>query len=112
MRIYRKEQRFISIVTVYASSAESLIDMMRYDSCYPSTEEDAYKIGRLMTRDGSADDHIVTLIRCARNDLPATKGRWKSFNCIVLDERHPETSPMPIDKLRAIAVERSGAKKP
>lgn len=114
-KFQRKEQRFISIITVYASSAESLVDMMRYDSCFPATEEDAYKLGRLMSASVDPnlvkpEDHIITLTRCARNDLPATEGRWRSFNCHVLDERHPEAQPLAMDKLLVLARERRGIK--
>ena len=111
-KLQRKEQRFVSIITVYVNSAEGCVDMMRYDSCFPTTEEDAHKLGRLMSQDGSADDHIIQFTRCARNELGATAGRWQSFNCIVLDERHPEAEMIPIDRLRAMAVERRhGGKK-
>lgn len=110
-KLQHKEQRFISKITVYVNSAEGCVDMMRYDSCYPATEEDAHKLGRLMwgsTVDpnlATSDDHIITFTRCARNNLPATEGRWRSFNCVVLDERHPEAEALSIDKLRALATE-------
>lgn len=110
-KLHIKEQRFISIITVYANSAEGCVDMMRYDSCYPTTEEDAHKLGRLMSHDGSPDDHIVQFTRCSRNELPATEGRWRSFNCVVLDERHPEAQALSIEALRTLVGERLNAER-
>lgn len=109
-KFHRKEQRFISILTIYASSAQGLFDMMRYDSCFPSTEAEAHKIGRLNENEDSPEDHIIVLTRCARNDAPATEGRWRSFNCHVLDERHPDSEALPMDKLLARARELRGLK--
>ena len=92
---YRREPRFVSIVSVHFESAESLIDMFRYDRCVPATEDDARKIIRTMSETTIvAADHVVQLIRYAANDLPATDGRWRSFGCRVLDERSPEAPPI------------------
>lgn len=109
-KFLRKEQRFISIITVHIGSAEGCVDMMRYDSCFPATEEDAHKLGRLMSSDGTPDDHIIAFMRCSRNELPATEGRWRSFNCTILDERHPEAETLPMHKLREIFIDKRGAK--
>lgn len=93
MKHYKKESRFVSILTVRACS-HGLIDMMRYDRCVPATEEDAHKINRIMQDSTTEDDRIVRLIRYSANDSKATVGRWESYGCMVLDERNPDDVPL------------------
>ncbi len=93
MKHFKKETRYVSILPVRAA-AHGIIDMMRYDRCVPATEEDAYKINRIMTDTAQPYDRIVTLIRYAANNLPATKARWESYGCQVLDERNPDDVPL------------------
>lgn len=102
MKSHRSERRYITCISVRASSAESLIDMMRYDSCFPSTEEDAHKIARLMSTDtpSNPDDHIINLTCVGRNDLTPTLGRWRSFNCTVIDVRHPDAEMPTVEELK------------
>lgn len=93
MKHYKKEPKFVSILTVRAA-AHGVIDMMRYDRCVPATEEDAYKINRIMQDLAKDDDRIIRLIRYAANDSKATSGRWESYGCLVLDERNPDDVPL------------------
>lgn len=87
---HRSEKRFVTYLLVRASSATGLIDMMRYDSCFPATEEDSRKIERLINNVDQKEDRILQLICAGRNDMTPTKDRWKSFCCTVLDVRHPD----------------------
>jgi hypothetical protein len=97
---FKKDTRYVSVLTVHVSSAEALIDMMRYDSCFPASEADSHKIERLMRHDADADDHIVRLKRVDCTDGEPTIGRWRSFNCTVLDWRNPDSSPLTIEEAR------------
>ena len=98
----KKESRYVSVLVVHVAGAEALIDMLRYDRCVPATEVESHKIMRLMTdnygarraEDEVARDRVIRLIRYAANDNPATKGRWESFGCRVLDERNPEAEQL------------------
>lgn len=102
MKKRRKETKYISVLTVRIGTISSLIDMMRYDRCCPATEEDSGKLERLVGFRGEPNDHIVTLLRFAtRNDPPSD--RWRSFNCVVLDERSPEEPPFTIGEALAAA---------
>lgn len=93
MKKYKKETRYVSVLTVHIPAASALIDMMRYDRCCPMTEADSAKIERLMSRRGEPMDHVVRLYRYSANPDFATKDRWASFSCVVLDERNPDESP-------------------
>jgi hypothetical protein len=94
MKHYRKETRYVSILTVHAPDASSLLDMLRYDRCCPATEADAGKIERMINQCASGADRIVALIRYSLNPDRATVGRWRSFGCTVLDERSPDRAPL------------------
>jgi hypothetical protein len=96
-----KQARYITVLTVFVPHAEALFDMLRYDSCFPRTETDAHKIGRLTGDSVDPDDHIIELVRCAPSNQPPTEGRWRSFGCHILDVRHPDAEATPIEKLRA-----------
>lgn len=102
-----KQTRYVTILTVFVPGADALIDMLRYDACYPRTEGDAHKIIRLMNGTDDADDHIIELVRASVADVPHNEGRWNSFGCRVLDIRHPETSPLAMDALRKRVADRS-----
>ncbi len=55
------------------------IDMLRYDSAWPASEEDANKIARSVRNEGSeGNDEIEVLMR----GWP-TVDRWKSFGWVV-----------------------------
>lgn len=105
---YLKESRYITALCVWVSSAEALIDCMRYDSCYPASEAESSKIGALISEDsgGRRDqaNHIIRLIRVARTELPPTLDRWRSFCCYVLDVRHPQDSPLTDAELANLAL--------
>lgn len=99
----KRETRYVSQLVVHAPSASSLIDMMRYDSCFPATEDESRKIWKLIGHeqcgnDAKPEDHIVRLHRVARTELPATADRWKSFNCTVLDERTLDEDPITFEE--------------
>lgn len=92
---YKKESRYISVITVRVSSTRAALDMMRYDSCWPATEEDSRKLEQLIDaprgREGldGPDFNIVNFIRAGRNDSGATDGRWASFGCEVISVKAP-----------------------
>lgn len=81
-----KQVRFVSIFSVRISGVQGAIDMMRYDQCYPATEEDARKLMRIVAGTDKADDHVIQLVRVASTDRGPDLRRWRSFNCEVLDQ--------------------------
>ncbi len=81
----QEETRYISTFTVRVSGFAGVIDMMRYDSCYPATEVESRKLERISSGSDKAEDHVVTFIRAGRNDSGPTIRRWASFNCKVLE---------------------------
>lgn len=87
MKRSKRETRYVSILVVQVPSVEALIDNMRYDHCCPATEVESHKIERLINGTATSVDHVIRLFRFASGDVPATVGRWRSFNCRVLDER-------------------------
>lgn len=99
MKHYRKESRYVSVLTVHVPSAMALVDMLRYDRCCPADEDQSRKIWRLIGERCGDDhatpmDHVITLHRFATSTLPATDRRWQSFQCTVLDERSPDDPPL------------------
>lgn len=99
-----KQECHVTIITVFVPCADALIDMLRYDACFPHTEDDSNKIRRLMADTTDGDDHIIELKRASANSEPATVGRWQSFGCKVLDERHPDAEALSITTLRAYVL--------
>jgi hypothetical protein len=90
MKTSRKEARYIQRIVVKVGSIQGVLDMMRYDSCYPETEEDAHKLTRIANGTAKDEDHIVNFIRAARTQSGPTAPRWASFACAVLDVQHPD----------------------
>lgn len=101
----KRETRYVSKLVVHVADAAALVEMMRYDSCFPSSEAEAHRVIRLIGHAESlqGDDHIVRLTRVALNDNPPTMERWKSFACHVLDVRHPEEAPMSDEEAKHLA---------
>lgn len=64
------------------------LDMLRYDSCYPSQSDDVVKIADSLATDMSRTDKqtfyprgfVITLV----SDKKPTDGRWKSFGWNIL----------------------------
>lgn len=67
--------------------------MLRYDSCYPASESESWKIERLMSNRAEPADHYIRLMRVALNSNGPTVERWASFDCLVLDVRSPREAP-------------------
>lgn len=57
----------------------SMLDMLRYDSCFPASEAEA---GRMERADGAPG--LFILRRRAAQPGEPTQARWRSFNCEVL----------------------------
>ena len=91
---FRREPRFVQMIAVHVHGIHGLIDMLRYDSCFPSSEIESRKLTKLIDHASEPSDHILRLTRVARNDLPPTDQRWRSFGCTVLDYRSPDDEPI------------------
>jgi len=66
------------------------IDMLRYDSCYPSSQEDAAEITHDLVPPPicGPDGITITLETTARNS--PTPARWESFGWTVQDSLIPQ----------------------
>lgn len=105
-KLTQRENRYTSKLVVLVADPAALIEMMRYDSCFPSSEVEAHKIIRIINHSGAEDgsDHVIELTRVALNDNPPTIARWKSFACYVLDVRHPEEASLNDEQIRNLAA--------
>lgn len=78
-------------VTCYASfivvrgRVASMVDMLRYDTCFPANEQQSAKMWASFST-GRPAECVVVLLRRALNDNPVTVERWRSFNCEVLGQ--------------------------
>lgn len=80
----KKMTCYASFIVVRGRVA-SMLDMLRYDTCYPANERQAAAMwGSFST--GRPAECVVVLARRAANDNPATVDRWRSFNCEVLGQ--------------------------
>lgn len=99
MKHYRRQTRYVSIVTVHVPSADALYDMLRYECCCPDSEAESQKISAISwsstsARAGEPLDHVIRLRRFAPSEYRTNADRWRSFGCTVLDERSPEQAPL------------------
>lgn len=78
--------QYLHRITV-AVSLSFPIDMLRYDGCYPRTEQDAGKIERINHRhlDTTADDRLVEVEKRGDKNAFFTDARWASFGCKIVD---------------------------
>lgn len=60
------------------------IDMLRYDHCWPKTDDDSERIVRSIDRISYPEDVEVTLERKAPKGHAWTLDRWKSFRYVVV----------------------------
>lgn len=66
------------------------IDMLRYDSCYPSSSIDVnWIIADRMVADGRPNDYTITLVHREHGGRKwrPTEARWRSFGWRVIDVR-------------------------
>lgn len=71
------------------------IDMLRYDCCWPATEQDSHKIENINDPmvDSREDKPYSVTVETARNTRDhgrfiVTEGRWDSFNWKLVDGPH------------------------
>ena len=69
---------------VRVSGFSGVLDMMRYDNCFPATEQDAHKLAWIAAGTATGADHVVEFLRRALNDRGPTVDRWRSYACEVL----------------------------
>lgn len=62
------------------------IDMLRYDSCFPSNERDANDIQTAISTNKQIG-RPVQLACYAEKHWSPTTGRWQSFNCFVSNHK-------------------------
>ena len=59
------------------------VDMLRYDRCYPASEEDAKAIARSLARPGR-EPCRVTVKALSPSREHWKKARWRSFGVVVV----------------------------
>ena len=62
------------------------IDMLRYDACYPNTEEDAGLIAMSDHRPHQNQIRIVISRLVGAKNTPPTVGRWASFGWRIVHD--------------------------
>lgn len=69
---------------VRIGTISSCIDMMRYDQCFPASDEDSRKLEKAQMGGGKRTymDHLVKFIGVSPS-CP-TRERWASFGCTVM----------------------------
>ncbi len=76
-----KAVKFYESRLVVKGMGEFPYDMLRYDSCFPDSSDDAAKLN------GRYDEvRTITLRRRSASIIPATAGRWESFCWKVVEE--------------------------
>lgn len=73
-------------------SGEFPLDMFRYDSCSPATEQDASIVrSTINSNKGNWVVFVkkILLERRRKNDSVFTAGRWISFGCIIQEVDSP-----------------------
>lgn len=105
----RRETAYVSQLLVFAHSLQGLFEMMRYDRCFPATEDESRKMMKLLplAGDKQPSDHYIRLIRVAMNANPPTDRRWESFNCRVLDVRSPAEPPISDEEIKTLFLDRT-----
>lgn len=81
------------------SPIEGVLDMMRYDQCWPSSEADSNKLQELLRGPGPSmfsrhifslesfrDSHVISFTTANRSNQVPTRARWESFGCEVLED--------------------------
>lgn len=102
-RTHRREPRYVTIIAVHVPMTRDVIDMMRYDQCYPSTEEESRKLYVLSDAHRSKPldpkDHLVQFTCAGRTYNVPVIERWRSFGCTVFSVRHPDEPLLSPDEL-------------
>ncbi len=113
-RTHRREPRFVTLIAVHVPMLRDAIDMMRYDCCYPSTEEESRKLYALSDGGNPTDqDHLVQFTSAGRNDGTPTVDRWRSFGCTVFAIRNPDEPLLsPAELLAAWRAHQAGVRAP
>ena len=62
------------------------VDMLRYDSCFPASEHDAYLLAKTFTEHG---DWAIRLAKWTASIQPWAYERWSSFNCYKVQNLKP-----------------------
>jgi hypothetical protein len=60
------------------------IDMLRYDGCFPDSEQDSGKIARNLTENKCRLEVKIGRYVDHKNSTPCV-GRWQSFGCQISD---------------------------
>ena len=81
--------KYIHIAEVRGSGAFPL-DMLRYDACWPTHQEDVLNIGTTLGRNAkerTVSVSTITTHRITKDAIPFTEGRWRSFGWTLTYKR-------------------------
>lgn len=99
----KRQTRYVSRLAVWAPSAHAVVDMLRYDTCYPATEVEAGRLCAMIKNPNASG--IVRLTMAAASDRTPSYGRWTSLGCVVLatwGADDPGPSDSELDGLRVL----------
>lgn len=103
MKYSKRQSRVVRTIVVWVPTVHALIDMLRYDSCFPSSEVESLKIQKLLRGDATPGDHVLRLTSAALGSTAPSHERWESFGCHVLDYRSPDEEPITEAEVGALA---------
>lgn len=81
--VSKKQVRYVSRIAVFVPGLNAVIDMLRYECCYPASEVEAGKLS-------SDKPGIVKLTMVASSNREPSRDRWRSFGCAVLATWGPD----------------------
>lgn len=89
-KAHRRQTRYVVRIAVHVPMARDAIDMMRYDSCFPASEEESRKLWALDDSKREPASHLVQFICVGQNENTPTRDRWRSFGCTVFEVFSPD----------------------
>jgi hypothetical protein len=84
-KISREETQYVQRVEILMPlRGVHWIDMLRYDRCFPATEQDAGKLSRIAEGSAVEADRRVNFIRVTGAKSQPQEARWENFGCKIL----------------------------
>ncbi len=94
----RREPALVSLVSLRAASAESVVRVMQLERCCPLHETESGKVERLAGGMASPADRLIRMVRFATSDVPPDDEACRRLGCDILDERSTlDASPSDTD---------------
>jgi hypothetical protein len=98
----RRGPRYVSLIAVLARDLFGLLELMRFEGCYPTTEAESLKMFALAEH--SIDEATVRLWMVSGSDRSPNADRLRSFGVVLLGQWHPDDSPPSDEHLAHLAA--------